>query len=306
MNSVPTENSPCAVSAIKSRFKSNGAWCSATLYVPSECLQPPPAILMVHGWGGVQSTLLEPFQRRFNDAGFAVMTFDFCGWGESEGVPRNTINPWKRIKDVENALQHLKGSTQVDAQKLVLWGTSFGGGHVIDLAAAHPELLGAIAHVPLLDGLDAVKAIPLSRSLRFGLNAAADLLKTGQPLYIPVIAPPGQFATMDRDGAYDAMQAGTIGDYDNRIAARSVLTMGLYRPFKKIPKIRIPTLMVGATHDTVAPFVRRKITNKMGCIRIVTLDCNHFEPYFEPLLSTNLQYQLEFLKSITQGRLHTT
>ncbi len=298
---MKTASEPMAkpqVVSLKSHFVSNKIKCAATLYVPSGFPQPLPAILMVHGWGGVQSTLLEPFRRCFNENGFAVMTFDFGGWGESEGTLRNSINPWQRVKDVKSALQYLKSRPEVDANKIVLWGTSFGGGHVIEVAAEHPELLGVIAHVPLLDGLDAVKAVPLSRTLRFGLFAAADLLKPGKPLYIPVIAPAGEFATMDRDGAYDAMQAGTLGEYDNRIAARSVLTMGLYRPFRQIRKIRIPALLVGATKDTVAPFMPRKIANKHSYIHTVTLDSNHFEPYFEPLLSANLDHQMDFLKSI--------
>jgi uncharacterized protein len=86
------------------------------------------------------------------------------------------------------------------------------------------------------------------------------------------------------------------GKYDNRVAARSLLTMGLYRPFKSLKEVPIPLLIVGATRDTVAPFVEEKIRAlENPQIKLETLDANHFDPYFEPALSRNLGYQIAFL-----------
>jgi pimeloyl-ACP methyl ester carboxylesterase len=291
-----------------SHFLSNDTRCAATLHLP-EGPGPFPAILMVHGWGGVQDALTLPFYGPFNRAGFAVMTFDYPGWGKSEGTPRNVINPWHRERDIESALEHLRAQPGIDARRIVLWGTSFGGGHVVKIAARHPELLGAIAQVPMLDGMAAVKAVPPTRLLRFGLSALNDLGRGENPVYLPVVAPEGEWASMDRDGAAEAMRKGLqalverggpeAGQYDNRVAARSLLTMGLYRPFKSLKNVSIPLLIVGATRDSVAPFVEERVRAlKNPKIKIETLDTNHFDPYFEPALSRNLGYQLAFLEGL--------
>ena len=260
---------------------------------------------MVHGWGGVQDALTVPFYAPFNQAGFAVMTFDYPGWGKSEGTPRNVINPWHRERDVQNALEHLHAQAGIDARRIVLWGTSFGGGHVVKIAARHPELLGAIAQVPMLDGMAALKAVPPTRLLRFGLSALNDLRRGKDPVYLPVVGPEGEWASMDRDGAAEALRKGMEalvergGRYDNRVAARSLLTMGLYRPFKALKDVSIPMLIVGATRDSVAPFVEGRIRAvKNPMIKIETLNANHFDPYFEPALSRNLDYQLAFLEEL--------
>lgn len=294
---------------MKSYFQSGGVRCAATLHLP-EGAGPFPAILMVHGWGGVQDALTLPFYGPFNAAGFAVMTFDYVGWGESEGTPRNVINPWHRERDVESALQHLREQPQIDPRRIVLWGTSFGGGHVVKVAARHPELLGAITQVPMLDGMAAVKAVPPMRMARFGLSGLADLFRGTKPIYLPVVAGEGEWSSMDRDGAAPAMERGleamvaAFGEkalpYDNRVAARSLLTMGLYRPFKSLKDVTIPLLIVGATRDTVAPFVEERIRSLANPrIRIETLDANHFDPYFEPALSRNLGFQLDFLTDLS-------
>lgn len=296
------------IRSVKTSFPSASVRCAATLHLP-EGAGPFPAILMVHGWGGVQDALTLPFYAPFNDAGFAVMTFDYVGWGQSEGAPRNLIDPRHRERDAESALQHLREQAQIDPRRIVLWGTSFGGGHVVRLAARHPELRGAIAQVPMLDGMAAVKAVPPLRLARFGWSGLRDLLRGANPIYLPVVAGEGEWSSMDRDGAALAMRKGlqamveALGDqalpYDNRVAARSLLTMGLYRPFRSLEDITIPLLIVGATRDTVAPFVEQRIRALANPqIRIETLDANHFDPYFEPALSRNLGYQLDFLKSL--------
>lgn len=284
-------------------FYSDGTWCAATLHRPAKATaETLPAILMLHGWGGIQDALTVPYYEEFTRAGYAVMTFDYRGWGDSAGLPRHVISARQRVADGDAALAFLKSLPGIDPRRIVLWGSSFGGGHVVELAAEHPELAGAIAQVPMLDGMAAVRAVPLPRLLRFGLYATADLLKPGQPIYLPVVSEPGAFSSMDRDDAGKALQLAetSIGRrYDNRVAARSMMTMGPYRPFKRLKDIRIPTLLLGANQDSVAPFVERAIREVNNSnLTIASIDANHFEPYFEPAFSGVIRQQLRFLEGL--------
>jgi alpha-beta hydrolase superfamily lysophospholipase len=257
---------------------------------------------MVHGWGGIQNALTVPFYEEFTRAGYVVMTFDYRGWGESAGLPRQTISVRQRMRDADAALAFLKSHSSIDPARIVVWGSSLGGGHAVELAADHPELAGVIAQVPMLDGRAAVLAVPALRLMRFALCSLADLIKPGHPVYIPVVSEPGAFSSMDRDDANTALQLAerSVGrKYDNRVAARSLMTMGPYRPLKRLKEIQVPVLLLGATEDTVAPFVESAISKVNNAyITVETVKANHFEPYFEPAFSEVIRKELAFLKSL--------
>lgn len=293
--------------AIKSTFTAAGVACSATLHVPADMPDSPrPAVLMVGGWGSVQQALTSSFVNRFVEAGFAVMEFDYPSWGHSAGWPRQDINPWTRVRVADAALAHLKNLPQVDAYKIVLWGTSFGGGHVVDLAAAHPELRGAIIQVPMLDGVVTVRAVPPLRLLKFIATGVIDLIKPGLRIYFPTLAKPGEFGTMDRDRAWDALttaiKALNDNKYDNRVTARSLLTVAFYRPWTRLKKVDLPMLIVGATRDTVAPFVSDKVRGvRNPNLQVIEMDADHFDPYFDPFFPQMIGHQLAFLKSVVPG-----
>lgn len=256
---------------------------------------------MVHGWGGVQNLFTQPFYEAFAKAGFATLTFDYAGWGESEGEPRNVISMRSRLANIEDALAHLKAMPQVDGRRVFLWGTSLGGGHVIDIAARHPELTGAIAQVPMLDGLAAVLQAPLLRALHMTACVLADLVYWDGPVYVPIISPPGTLGTIDSDGAHETLtdfQRKSGQDYVNRISARSVLALAFYQPRRRLRDIRIPTLLIGGTRDRVTPFAASAVRRAgASFVQVRMIDANHFEAYVEPALSINIACQLEFLKA---------
>lgn len=290
---------------LKGSFTSQGVRCAATLHTATATDNTPkPTIMMVHGWGGTQYTLVLNYIKAFNEAGFNVVTFDYPGWGNSEGLPRNVISPWKREKTVESALAFTKSLTEVDETKIILWGSSFGGGHVIKIAAEHPELLGAIAQVPMLDGRLAVKAVPLTRMMRFGWDMFLDMANPFGTHYLPIVSPEGEYSSMDRDGAWRVEEwilSNLPQPQDNRVAARSLATMGFYRPIKHLKDILIPTLVIGATRDTVAPFDEAKIKRASSeNIEIQTIDANHFDPYLEPWFEGNIKLQLDFANKLLE------
>ena len=47
---------------------------------------------MAHGFGAARALRLYAYAAVFARAGYAVVVFDYRGWGDSDGVPRHVLN----------------------------------------------------------------------------------------------------------------------------------------------------------------------------------------------------------------------
>ena len=64
-------------------FPSDGDDCKAWLFMPvAEC---PPLVILGHGLGATREFGLEPYARRFAEAGMAALVFTYRHFGDSGG-----------------------------------------------------------------------------------------------------------------------------------------------------------------------------------------------------------------------------
>jgi len=123
-------------------FYSEGYKLTGDLYLPEEGLRPKErraGVVLCHGYTGVKDLYLPDNARVLNEAGYAVLTFDYKGWGASGG-PRNRLAPYSRVADVQAALTFLGLQPNVDPERLGLYGTSYGGATVVWVGAVDPRV----------------------------------------------------------------------------------------------------------------------------------------------------------------------
>ena len=113
-------------------FYSEGFKLQGDVYVPDGLTagETRSAILLCHGYTGVKDLYLPDNARVLNEAGYVVMTFDYKGWGESEGVAPNRLAPYSRVADVQAAMTFLGLQPEVDEDRIGIYGTSYGGATV--------------------------------------------------------------------------------------------------------------------------------------------------------------------------------
>src|SRR5436853_1565490 len=105
-------------------FYSEGCKLSGDLYLP-EGLRPADrraAVVLCHGYTGVKDLYLPDNARVLNEAGYVVMTFDYKGWGKSDGS-RSRLAPHSRVADVRAALSFVATLPEVGPERLGIYGT---------------------------------------------------------------------------------------------------------------------------------------------------------------------------------------
>jgi hypothetical protein len=85
------------------------------------------AVSCLRLYTGVKDLYLPDNARVLNEAGYAVPTFDYAGWGASEGS-RSRLAPYSRVADVQAALT-FRLAANVDPERLAL-RTSYGSATV--------------------------------------------------------------------------------------------------------------------------------------------------------------------------------
>jgi dienelactone hydrolase len=156
-------------------FSSGDARCHAWLYLPeapSADDGPPPVIVMAHGLGAIKALRLGAFAERFQEAGYACLVFDYRHFGDSDGEPRELLSIPRQREDWRAAVTCARSLPEVDGSRVVLWGTSFGGGHAIATAAADHSIAAAIAQCPFTDGIASARQISPRGSARLGVAGA--------------------------------------------------------------------------------------------------------------------------------------
>ncbi|SPX55195.1 membrane protein [Klebsiella pneumoniae] len=95
-----------------------------TLRSPSGSTKSP-VIILCHGFCGIREILLPDFAEAFTRAGFSTITFDYRGFGDSDGE-RGRLVPAMQIDDIISVVNWAREQPSLDAQRIGLWGTSFG------------------------------------------------------------------------------------------------------------------------------------------------------------------------------------
>jgi alpha-beta hydrolase superfamily lysophospholipase len=91
--------------------------------------EPGPGIVLCHAGTGTKEVFLPEVSQWLVSKGYAVLRFDYRGFGESEGQECRLI-PWEQVDDIRNALTFLQQQEEVNEKRIGLWGPSSGGANV--------------------------------------------------------------------------------------------------------------------------------------------------------------------------------
>lgn len=216
------------------------------LYLPDPARDRRAAIVFCHGFGGVKEGTPVGLCTRLADEGFTMFSFDYRGFGASEGE-RALLLPQEQVEDAVAALEFV--ATQVpgvDPARIGLYGTSFGGGIAALAAARSPRPCALMVSVPVLSGSQWMQSVHRwyeFRELRQrALAAIAHKAATGEVALcerLDIMAPEPQ----------------SLVRYAEKtpISLETVWHLLHHEPMEQAHRIRVPVFLFGADDDTVVP-----------------------------------------------------
>jgi uncharacterized protein len=129
-------------------FVSEGGALRGWLFVP-EGDGPHPGVVATAGFADVKESLLwHGYPQVFCGEGLAVLLYDHPNFGDSEGEPRQEVDPLKQRRAYRDAITFLATRPEIDADRIGIWGTSYSGGQVFAVAAADRRVKCVVSQVP--------------------------------------------------------------------------------------------------------------------------------------------------------------
>jgi len=264
-----------------------------------------PVVVMAHGLAGTKDSGLQPFAEALATAGLDVLAFDYRGFGASGGTPRQTVSLADQLDDYRAAMTAAARLPGVDPDRLVLWGVSLAGGHVLAAGAHRSDVAAVVSLTPLVDGAAAGRHAlayhrpsSIARSTVLGIRS-----KVGRTQMMPVVARPGELGALTLEGCYEAYLAIAGPTWRNEIDAAVGLELGSHKPAKQAEHVKAPLLVQIADFDRSAPPQAAAKAAFAGRAEVRHYPCDHFDvwpgsEWFEPAV----RHQVQFLQRVLVPR----
>lgn len=299
-------------------FDSQGTSCEAWFYPAADdagtvlaSAAGRPVVVMAHGLGGTKDSGLEPFAQRLAAVGLPVFAFDYRGFGGSSGTPRQCVSMSGQIDDYRAAMAAAAAQPGVDPNRLVLWGVSLSGGHVLSAGAGRGDVAAIVSITPMVNGFAAArmalrhhKPSSIARSSTAGVASSFSKLIGKDPVLMPVVGRPGEVAALSLDGYYEDYLAIAGPTWRNEIDASLGSQLGAYRADRSAAQIACPTLVQIADFDRGAPPQAAAKAAFKARAEVRHYPCDHFgvysgQDFFEPVVAHQTAFLLRHLARST-------
>lgn len=295
----------------KVEFPSCGVTLRGNFLKPKGVDGKLPCIVMAPGMSGVKEGSIFRYAEYFAKGGFAVLAYDNINFGESDKPIPQEADPQLQRRGYRDAITYVRFRPEVDRDKIGIWGTSFSGGHVMEVGA-HDRRVKCV--VSQIGGVSSFSSF--IRRWRPDQREAAlkrqeedrEGIFQGKPRQMikAVSDDPNEPCVMPGMGAYNYFmeQAKHAPSWKNEVTLRSTdLSRGLENG-SFLPYIfPTPLMMIIALQDELAaPDLSIAAFNQLNePKKLVLIPGGHFTPYVEEFAVTGNEARDWFTRHLMYG-----
>ncbi|MGD1894619.1 MAG: alpha/beta fold hydrolase [Cyclobacteriaceae bacterium] len=276
-------------------FASNGVNLKGHLFLPPnfKSNQKYPTAIVTGSWTSVKEQMPDEYASLLAKEGFITLTFDFTGFGESEGQPRQVEDYQLKITDIKAAVDYLSSHQNVDTEQLSGLGVCASSGYMAHATAQDARIKQLVLVAPWLHNAEIARMIyDMRPGGTDGLLVAAQEAKqqyaeTGEMEYVLAASELDPLSAMYvPENAFDyylnpAKAAGA--QYDNRFAVSSWEPWLTFDGISAAEEIDQPVFIVHSESGAVPQGAQAFYDQLKNSKDIVWLnDYNQQQLYFEP------------------------
>ncbi|GGL57227.1 alpha/beta hydrolase [Planomonospora parontospora] len=246
----------------KITFDGGGAVLTGNLFLP-EGVERAPGVVVAGTWTSVKELMADRYAERLAECGYAALSFDFTGFGESEGEPRDAENPARKVRDIHHAIGFLASHPKVDGDRLGALGICAAAMYMADNAAHDARVKSLALVAPWLHDAAICEsayggAEAVAEKIKTGREARSRYDETGEIDYVPVVSATDPHAAMPYDIDFYLNPArGGIPAWPNRFAVMAWPDWLTYDSIALAPQITQPTLLVHSKDAAIPDGARR-------------------------------------------------
>jgi pimeloyl-ACP methyl ester carboxylesterase len=244
----------------------------------------------------------------FQRAGITALVYDPRSTGQSDGEPRNDIDPGRQVEDYSDALTFLKEQPTVDPKQMAVWGMSLSGAVALSAASLDRRARAVISACPIVEPQYDAERLPnvLAKCIQDRESQA----KGNPPFYIPMLTPEGDnpagFGTGIHKEHYVSImlrghEISPGGSHVNRTTIQSYYRMLLWQCSPLWQQLRdTPVLfLVPELDQTCPPEVQMRHFDRLPEPKQIALRPGraHMDVFEGPDFDEVMKLQIDFLRA---------
>ncbi len=279
-----------------------GDTIAANLYQPSLYSKenPAPAIAVVAPQGGLKEQTAGIYAKKLAQKGFVTIAFDHRTYGDSDGVPRQTENPYWKAEDTKAAVSYLAALDYVDKENIHILAICSGAGYGV-LAAVNDARVHSLATISGvfdfrereagLDGLSDPTEAQLNNFrnlMQKSANARQKYAETGIMDYTPLVPdlPPTTSDFWKQGYEYYRTERGFIDGWENKRSAISIearLSVNTSLMLGQLDDLGLSFLAIAGAKAFTHPFSVVAVERAKGDKELYEIEnATHFDLYDNP------------------------
>jgi uncharacterized protein len=288
-----TANTPSPLETVRVTFESQRARLAGVLYYrghKGRRTMAPPVVIVTGSWSTVKEQMPSTYAPLLAEAGFASLIFDFRGYGESDGQPRDVESVAMKAEDIRAAVRFLQGNGGVDARRIGILPICASAGVAVLAAKDEPGIKSIAMVAPWLHNKEIVRnlyggELGVAQRLEQARVARQIYGEAGIVSYIKVASNSDPTAALYMNGDLDYYlnpKRGAVRQWGARFAVMAWTEWLQFDPIALADKVNVPTRII--TGDlTATPDGARAFAARMKAPHdVVSLPGSQFDFYDHP------------------------